>query len=48
VSRLPSLQGEVQERMVGMQPDQDESDDDGAPETGAAGGADGWESMDED
>jgi periodic tryptophan protein 1 len=48
VSRLPSLEGEVQERMVGMQPDQDESDDDGAPETGAAGGADGWESMDED
>ncbi|KAL4999246.1 WD40-repeat-containing domain protein [Aspergillus recurvatus] len=48
VSRMPSLEGEVQERMVGMQPDQDESDDDGAPETGAAGGADGWESMDED
>ncbi len=48
VSRMPSLQGDVQERMVGMQPDKYESDDDGAPETGAAGGADGWESMDED
>lgn len=48
VSRMPSLQGDVKERMVGMQPDQDESDDEGAPETGAVGGADGWESMDED
>ncbi|KAL4780825.1 WD40-repeat-containing domain protein [Aspergillus varians] len=48
VSRLPSLEGEVQERMIRMQPDQDESDDEGAPESGAAGGADGWESMDED
>ncbi|KAL2868691.1 rRNA-processing protein PWP1 [Aspergillus lucknowensis] len=49
VSRMPSLEGEVKERMVGMQPDQDESDDDdaGAPDTGAAD-ADGWESMDED
>ncbi|KAI9371996.1 WD40-repeat-containing domain protein [Aspergillus egyptiacus] len=50
VSRMPSLEGEVKERMVGMQPDQDESDDDdaGEPESGVAGGADGWESMDED
>jgi periodic tryptophan protein 1 len=45
---MPSLQGEVQERMVGMQPDKYESEDEGAPETGAAGGQDGWESMDED
>ncbi|PYI03772.1 rRNA processing protein Pwp1 [Aspergillus sclerotiicarbonarius CBS 121057] len=49
VSRVPSLEGEVQERLVGIQPDQDESDEeDGAPEVGAAQGADGWESMDED
>ncbi|KAL2821732.1 WD40-repeat-containing domain protein [Aspergillus cavernicola] len=49
VHRLPSLEGEVKERMVGMQPDRDESDDeDGAPEAGAGGGGDGWESMDED
>ncbi|KAL4884373.1 WD40-repeat-containing domain protein [Aspergillus karnatakaensis] len=48
VSRMPSLQGEVQERMVGMQPDRDESEDEGVPETGAGGGQDGWESMDED
>ncbi|KAF9886641.1 hypothetical protein FE257_011281 [Aspergillus nanangensis] len=47
-SRLPGLEGEVQERMVGLQADQDESDDDGgAPEMGA-GGQDGWESMEED
>jgi periodic tryptophan protein 1 len=50
VSRMPSLEGDVQERMIGMQADQDESDDDdvGAAENGAPAGADGWESMDED
>ncbi|CEL06172.1 rRNA processing protein Pwp1 [Aspergillus pseudodeflectus] len=50
VSRMPSLEGDVQERMIGMQADQDESDDDdvGATENGAPAGADGWESMDED
>ncbi|KKK18777.1 hypothetical protein ARAM_004296 [Aspergillus rambellii] len=48
VSRMPSLAGDVQERMIGMQPDQDESDDDGAPEIGGGEGQDGWESMEED
>ncbi|GLA60733.1 hypothetical protein AtubIFM56815_002505 [Aspergillus tubingensis] len=49
VSRMPSLEGEVQERLVGIQPDQDESDEEeGVQEVGAAQGADGWESMDED
>ncbi|KAJ0421929.1 rRNA processing protein Pwp1 [Aspergillus carlsbadensis] len=50
VSRMPSLKGDVQERMIGMQADQDESDDDdvGPAENGSPAGADGWESMDED
>lgn len=51
VSRMPSLEGEVQERTVGVQPDKDESDDDEGEEGGAGEaipGADGWESMDED
>ncbi|RAH50847.1 rRNA-processing protein PWP1 [Aspergillus brunneoviolaceus CBS 621.78] len=48
VSRMPSLEGEVKERMVGMQPDQDESDDDAGQEVGGGQGGDGWESMDED
>ncbi|KAG2412026.1 hypothetical protein HFD88_009582 [Aspergillus terreus] len=46
VSRMPSLEGEVKERMVGLPADQDESEDEGAVEVG--GGQDGWESMDED
>ncbi|KAI9043793.1 rRNA-processing protein PWP1 [Aspergillus affinis] len=52
VSRMPALEGEVQERFVGLQADQNESDDEeGGTEVGAAdaaGGPDGWESMDED
>ncbi|BAE55846.1 unnamed protein product [Aspergillus oryzae RIB40] len=50
VSRMPSLEGEVQERTVGVQADQNESDEeDAVQEVGAAAvGADGWESMDED
>ncbi|KAA8643596.1 hypothetical protein EYZ11_011270 [Aspergillus tanneri] len=50
-SRVPELEGEVQERTVGLQADENESDDEeGGAEVGAAaaGGADGWESMDED
>ncbi|KAB8074177.1 WD40-repeat-containing domain protein [Aspergillus leporis] len=50
VSRMPNLEGEVQERTVGLQADQNDSDDeDAAQEVGAAAvGGDGWESMDED
>ncbi|KAE8150297.1 WD40-repeat-containing domain protein [Aspergillus avenaceus] len=50
VSRMPSLEGEVKERMVGVHADQNDSDEeDAAQEVGAAAvGADGWESMDED
>lgn len=52
VGRVPSLEGEVQERTIGVQPDKDDSDDDEGEEGGGAGeavpGADGWESMDED
>ncbi|KAJ5584639.1 uncharacterized protein N7459_004439 [Penicillium hispanicum] len=54
VSRIPDLAGDVQERMVGVNADDDdESEDEGGEEAGAeAGGAadgpDGWESMDED
>ncbi|KAL4890546.1 rRNA processing protein Pwp1 [Aspergillus ambiguus] len=45
VSRMPSLEGEVKERMVGVAADQDESEDEGGVEVG---GQDGWESMDEE
>lgn len=55
VERMPALEGEVQERTVGVAPDQNDSDDDGDEgegegEGGAEGatGPDGWESMDED
>lgn len=51
VGRMPALEGEVQERTVGVQPDQNDSDgEDGGGEGGNEGipGADGWESMDED
>lgn len=49
VSRVPSLEGEVQERTIGVEPDRDESDDDDGEDVAAEGqGRDGWESMDED
>lgn len=49
VSRVPSLEGEVQERTIGVEPDRDESDDDGGEDVAVEGqGRDGWESMDED
>ncbi|OJJ47937.1 hypothetical protein ASPZODRAFT_158787 [Penicilliopsis zonata CBS 506.65] len=50
VSRLPSLAGEVAERMVGVDADGNESDDDeeGAADEVVAQGGDGWESMEED
>lgn len=49
VSRVPSLAGEVQERTIGVDPDRDESDDDGGVDAAIEGqGRDGWESMDED
>ena len=49
--RMPSLEGEVQERTVGVQDDdEEESEHEGGEGAGAAGedGRDGWESMDED
>ncbi|KAJ6093414.1 hypothetical protein N7486_008703 [Penicillium sp. IBT 16267x] len=50
VSRLPDLEGEVRERMIGVNADDgDESDDEGdAGVEAEAPGPDGWESMDED
>jgi periodic tryptophan protein 1 len=48
VSRMPSLEGEVQERTIGMAADKEESDDEGGEEQGVEGQPDGWESMDED
>ncbi|RJE22182.1 periodic tryptophan protein [Aspergillus sclerotialis] len=50
VSRVPSLAGEVQERTIGLDPDRDESDDDGGVDATAVEGQgrDGWESMEED
>lgn len=52
-SRVPSLEGDVQERTVGVQADdENESEDEGGEGADAAagedGGRDGWESMDED
>lgn len=51
VSRMPDLAGDVPERVLGVNDDEEESDDEG-PAEGAegaqAGGPDGWESMDED
>ncbi|KAJ5648584.1 hypothetical protein N7490_004956 [Penicillium lividum] len=49
VSRLPAFEGDVQERMVGLNADGDDESDDEA-EAGVeaeAPGPDGWESMDE-
>lgn len=49
-SRLPALEGEVQERITGVEQDSGESSDEGLePEAGEQGHErDGWESMDED
>ena len=51
--RMPSLEGEVQERTVGVQADDEEESEDEGGEgadagAGEEGGRDGWESMDED
>lgn len=48
--RLPDLEGDVEERTIGVNLDDDEeSDDEGAEEGGAeTGGPDGWESMEEE
>lgn len=53
-NRVPSLEGDVQERTVGVNADNEEESDDGGDEGGQEGmgmadqGRDGWESMDED
>ncbi|CAI7677621.1 WD repeat-containing protein [Penicillium manginii] len=50
--RMPDLEGDVPERILGVNDDDDEESDDEGPGEGAqnpqAGGPDGWESMDED
>lgn len=51
VSRMPDLEGDVPERTVGVNADDDEeSEDEGVEEAGEGeeGAPDGWESMDED
>ncbi|KAJ5924374.1 RRNA processing protein Pwp1 [Penicillium verhagenii] len=50
VSRLPDFEGEVKERMVGVNADdgEDSEDDGDAGVEAEAPGPDGWESMDED
>ncbi|KAJ5721514.1 uncharacterized protein N7483_009448 [Penicillium malachiteum] len=51
VSRLPDFEGEVKERITGLNRDDDEESEDEGVEPGAEGanmGPDGWESMDED
>ncbi|KAJ6087652.1 hypothetical protein N7467_006566 [Penicillium canescens] len=50
VSRMPEFANEVEERMVGITADDEESDDEGEEDADedAPRGGDGWESMDED
>lgn len=51
VSRMPDLEGDVPERILGVNDDEESSDDEGAvegAESAPAAGPDGWESMDED
>ncbi|KAJ9227421.1 hypothetical protein DTO169C6_62 [Paecilomyces variotii] len=51
VGRMPSLEGEVKERMIGLNQDDSDSDDDEEPageDAGPGGEQDGWESMEED
>ncbi|KAJ5565708.1 RRNA processing protein Pwp1 [Penicillium sp. DV-2018c] len=51
VSRLPDLDGDVEERLVGINADDDEESDDEGEDGGEDDeprGGDGWESMDED
>ena len=58
VGRMPTLQGDVQERTVGVNVEDDDDDDESDEEEGGGemdgqgddgdGGHDGWESMDED
>jgi periodic tryptophan protein 1 len=50
VSRMPEFANEVEERMVGITADEEESDDEGEEnaDEDAPRGGDGWESMDED
>ena len=42
------MEGEIKERLVGVQNDSSESEDEGEPETGEGKGGEGWESMEED
>ncbi|KAG9248540.1 WD40-repeat-containing domain protein [Calycina marina] len=45
--RVAPIEGEMKERLVGVQNDSEDSDDGGA-EVGENGGGEGWESMEED
>lgn len=47
--RVAPVEGEIKERLVGVDNDSSESESDGEVETGEANNAgEGWESMDED
>ena len=46
--RVAPVEGEIKERLVGVQNDSSDSEDDGEAEGGAGNGGDGWESMEED
>jgi periodic tryptophan protein 1 len=45
--RVAPVEGEVKERLVGVESDSSESEDEGIPEAEGKTG-DGWESMEED
>jgi periodic tryptophan protein 1 len=46
--RMAPVEGEIQERLVGVQNDDEDEDDDEEAEEGDGGNNQGWESMDED
>jgi periodic tryptophan protein 1 len=46
--RVKPIEGEVKERLVGVEEDSSESEDEGGAEEGEEGKGGGWESMDED
>ena len=46
--RVAPVEGEIKERLVGVQNDSSDSDDEGEAEGGEGNGGDGWESMEDE
>jgi periodic tryptophan protein 1 len=47
-SRVAPVEGEIKERLVRVENDSSDSEDEGVPEPEEVKGGDGWESMEED